>query len=309
VISAHRGLAAIRGGFRAAGFVAWTLAAGGVLLCIRPFLRERLLAAGGAMTLHLWSRGLCRLLGIRIEVRGVPCRGPSLRVGNHTGYLDVVVLSAVAPAFFVSKDDLAGWPVLGYLGRSVGTLFLNRGRPRAVAETGEAMGKLFARNQSVIVFPEGTSTSGHDPAPFHSALFEPALRVNSGAGVPVQAVALSYDPRYSSDPDDLAAWTGSATFVPHLWRLLCSGGLNASAVFAEPVTNYGDRRAAATGTRNWIAAALSSRRETSSHGPGHGADLVRGGPHRLGSVRHRHRSTRLAEQGQIVGRIADRHSA
>jgi 1-acyl-sn-glycerol-3-phosphate acyltransferase len=313
---------------RAAGFIAWTLAVGAVWLCRRLFLRVEKRAAGGAWTLHVWSRGLCRLLGIRTVVEGEACRGPALRAGNHLGYLDVVTLAAVSPALFVSKDDLAGWPVLGFLGKSVGTLFLDRARPRTVAEVGEGMRNLFALGQAVIVFPEGTTTRGDTLAPFHSSLFEPALR----SCVPVQAAAISYAPRHPSDGPDLAAWVGDEAFVPHLWRLFCSHGLTARVTFQEPVSVYLDRRVAAAATRDWIAARLSERTdraqditgtevmdgatlrditggEPAPHGLGHGAGLVGGVQHGPRRVGHRHGSAGLAQKGQVVGRVADRHGA
>jgi 1-acyl-sn-glycerol-3-phosphate acyltransferase len=219
------------------------------------------------MTLHLWSRGLCVLLGIRVTVLGTPCPAPSLRVGNHIGYLDIIVLSATSPALFVSKDDLATWPILGYLGRSVGTIFLDRTRSRAVAEVSTKMSHLFADNRAVIVFPEGTTTDGRTVGPFHSSLFEPALRGANRRETPVQAVALSYGARTARDPHDLAAWTGDATFLPHFWHLLCARGVTVKTHFAEPTTGHTDRRAAATAARDWIAAALGG--EPAAHGLGH----------------------------------------
>lgn len=250
----------LRGVARAAGFVVWTLGLGGVWLGLRVFVPKRRQAAGGAMTLHLWSRGLCRLLGVRVVVDGEAVRGPTLRVGNHLGYLDIIVLAATSPALFVSKDDLAGWPVLGYLGKSVGTLFLDRTRPRAVAEVGEGMMSLFRRGQSVIVFPEGTTTDGRAVASFHSSLFEPALKMS----IPIQAVALKYE------PSELASWTGDATFAPHFWRLLRAPNVMVTATFAEPVSSYSDRRAAAAGTRQWIEKAALSRKPA-THGFSHSA--------------------------------------
>lgn len=312
----------MRGVLRAAGFIGWTLGVGGAWLCVRALSGSKRHASGGAFTLHVWSRGLCRLLGIRIEVRGIPCRGPVLRVGNHRGYLDVIVLAATAPALFVSKDDLAGWPVLGFLGKSAGTLFLDRTRPRAVTEVGEGMRALLsggARGQAVILFPEGTTTAGNTVQPFHSSLFEPALR----AGAAVQGAALAYAPRDPRDPPDLAAWTGGAAFVPHLWRLFQSRGLHARVVFQEPVSDYADRRAAAAGTREWITEELAKRAAAGTkkdstqprisgkippHGFGDAAGFVRGVAHRLRRLRHGHRASSLAQQGHVIGRIPNRHS-
>jgi len=266
-------LSHLRGVWRGVAFVVWTLSVGGAWLCLRPFVRGARRARGGALTLSLWSRGLCGLLGIRVAAEeaswnrhegsagksalSAASHTPYLIVSNHIGYLDVIVLSALAgrragarassgipcaPALFVSKDDLAGWPVMGPLGRSVGTLFLDRTRPRAVAEVAAGMRAAFAQGLSVIVFPEGTTTAGDVVQPFHTALFEPALR----AAIPVRGALLTYD------SPDLAAWTGDASFVPHLYRLFCSRGLDVRVALQPEVVREGDRRAVAETIRVWM---------------------------------------------------------
>ncbi len=207
----------------------------------------------GAKALHVWARGVCRVLGLRVEVAGTMCRAPALYVGNHVGYLDIIVLAATAPALFVSKDDLAHWPVLGFLAASVGTIFLDRTQPRAVIEAGERMAALFARDVSVIVFPEGTTTDGRDLAAFHPALFEPALRAREGDGIPVQAIAIRYE---AGAAHDLAVWTDDATFLPHFWKLLRARDIRANVWCAPPVTGFADRRAAAAETRAWITSVV-----------------------------------------------------
>jgi 1-acyl-sn-glycerol-3-phosphate acyltransferase len=142
---------------------------------------------------------------------------------------------------------------MGPLGKSVGTLFLDRERPRAVAEVSQGMRRAFGEGLSMIVFPEGTTTPGETVAAFHTALFEPALR----ADVPVQGVLLSYAPRHGRDPSDLAAWTGDASFVPHLYRLFRSGGLKVEARFKFAERSGGDRRAVAARVREWMLEEIS----------------------------------------------------
>ncbi len=242
-------------------------------------------------------------------IRGAPCRGPALLAGNHAGYLDVVALSAMSPALFVSKDDLAGWPVLGFLGRSVGTLFLKRGSPRAVTNVGNAMQAAFREGRRVIVFPEGTTSNGHCVLPFHPSLFEPALR----AGVPVQASAIAWTRKHPRDPEDLAVWIGDAEFLPHLWQLFCARGLTARIVFREAVSGYPDRRTAAESTRAWIVGVSDDGPVVGAndhlplqpppHGVGHATPLVRGLAHRIRGMRHGHRAPGTAQQRQVVGGV------
>ena len=255
-------LSHIRGMARAVGFMAWTLLVGGAWLGIRCFIPKHRRLRGAASTLSLWSRGLCRLLDIRVTTQEPFTAGrnqPRLLVSNHIGYLDVIVLASVSPALFVSKDDLAGWPVMGSLAKSVGTLFLDRKRPRAVAEVAAGMQRAFADGESVIVFPEGTTTNGKTVEAFHTALFEPALR----AAIPVQAAVLQYRIRSDLDPAGMAAWTGDASFVPHLYRLFCGHGLNVRIVFQEATVGMEvatDRRTVAMGIQAWMQRTLSEQR-------------------------------------------------
>lgn len=246
---------ALRGVVRALLFAAWTAGIAAAWLIRRRGMRgaARHLAPHGARTLHLWARGTCRILGLRVEASGSACRSAVLCVSNHTGYLDIVVLAATGPSLFVSKDDLARWPVLGSLAASVGTVFLDRTRARGVVDAAARMADLFTAGVPVILFPEGTTTDGgrygHEPAPFHAALFDPAIR----AGVPVQAVALDY-----RKGRPFAVWTGHETFLPHFWKLLCTSGVTVRARYAEPVPGHTNRHVAAGAARSWIVETLRS---------------------------------------------------
>ncbi len=60
---------------------------------------------------HWYHRQVCRILGVRIEVDGAVAHDrPVLLVANHTSWLDIPVLSAVAPVSFVAKKEVAGCP-------------------------------------------------------------------------------------------------------------------------------------------------------------------------------------------------------
>ena len=66
-----------------------------------------------------------RSLGIRNCVEGRPPRD-GLVVPNHLSYLDIVILSAAMPCFFVAKVEMNRWPFFGRAARSGGTLFIDR---------------------------------------------------------------------------------------------------------------------------------------------------------------------------------------
>ena len=100
-----------------------------LVLCVVRFWLGRL---QGPYTLErraLWLHSTARLvmtslgIGARLEGRP-PTHG--LVVANHLSYLDIVILSAVMPCFFVSKVEVDGWPFFGEAARSGGTIFLDR---------------------------------------------------------------------------------------------------------------------------------------------------------------------------------------
>src|SRR5262249_12595697 len=69
--------------------------------------------------------------------------------------------------------------------------------------------------ESVVVFPEGTTSEGGEVGRFHAAFFQAAV----DAGVPVQPVAIHY-PTRDGAPDPAAAFVGEMTFVESLARVL-----------------------------------------------------------------------------------------
>ena len=110
----------------------------------------------------------------------VPSRG--LLISNHLGYLDILVLSAITPAVFVSKREVKFWPVFGQFAQMAGTLFVNRERRTQVGHVNDEIQNALDDGALVVLFPEGKSSNGADVLPFKSALLEPAAR-RTGAAV------------------------------------------------------------------------------------------------------------------------------
>ena len=70
----------------------------------------------------VWARTVCRAIGLRAHVEGSAPRRPFVLVTNHMGYLDIVVLMAQAPAVFVSRGDVANWPMQASAGSEISGL-------------------------------------------------------------------------------------------------------------------------------------------------------------------------------------------
>jgi 1-acyl-sn-glycerol-3-phosphate acyltransferase len=230
----------LRTAARLGALTPWT--AGCFLVWLAGALPAALLgriAAWRALAQHHWSRGVCALCGVRFEVHGSAPRGGALLVANHLSYLDILVLGALFPCTFVSKAEVARWPVVGFLARALGTLFLERERKRDLGRVNEELQKRLARGEALVLFPEGTSTSGAQVLPFRPALLEPAVAL----GLPVHYAALQYaTPPGERPASEVVCWWGDMRFLPHFLALLALPSIEVALVFGDEPVRSADRK-------------------------------------------------------------------
>jgi len=208
----------------------------------------------GPMTLErraLWLQGAARwilkVLDIRSQVEGQP-PACGLVVSNHLSYLDIIIISATMPCFFVAKMEIVGWPFFGRAARSGGTIFLDRSSLASATTVAEQITERLELPVPVLLFPEGTSTDGAQVLRFHSRLIEPAIT----AGAPITAAAIRYVIEGGVEERELC-WYGDEEFITHLWKVLGVKGFAAQLHFGEPRI-YSDRRVAADETHAEIMA-------------------------------------------------------
>jgi 1-acyl-sn-glycerol-3-phosphate acyltransferase len=201
------------------------------------------LLSGAARSIRERVRWLSRVavrhakwMGLNIRVHGEIPRG-GLIVANHVSYADIVALSAVAACAFVSKKEVAGWPLFGLYARCGATIFVDRERRSAVADVAGEMRERLDAGVPLALFPEGTSTGGSDVLPFRSSLFEPVVEL----GCPVTACALHYSLEGGSVADEVAYWR-DMTLAPHLLNLLGKNGVTLDIRFGPPSRRTGDRK-------------------------------------------------------------------
>ncbi|TFG51288.1 MAG: 1-acyl-sn-glycerol-3-phosphate acyltransferase [Gemmatimonadales bacterium] len=218
------------------------------LLLAAPFPGVR--SRGRRGMLGLWSRGVCRLLRVRIRVEGAIPPRPFLLVSNHLGYLDIPVLAAAAPSRFVAKSEVREWPGIGNLARAAGTIFVNRRSPRDALRTTEALGAAIADGESVIIFAEATSSPGERVLPFRPALLEWAART----AYPVHYASLHYRTPPGGPPaHEAVCWWGDMTFMGHLPGLARLPWIEATVRFGASPVQEGERRALAARLHRAVA--------------------------------------------------------
>ena len=199
-----------------------------------------------------WSARMLRALGIELAVRGSVHPGPVLLVANHISWVDILAIDAVHPARFVSKADVKRWPLIGYLVASGGTLFIERERKRDALRVVHQIAEALKAGDIVAVFPEGTTSDGHDVLPFHANLLQAAIATEA----PVQPIVLRYRDARSA-VSQAASYVGDTSLLASMWATVMAQGLVAEVfVDAAQATAHADRRALAEHLRDGIVARL-----------------------------------------------------
>ena len=164
-------------------------------------------------------RSVLDSLGIGSEVEGQPpTRG--LVVSNHLSYLDILIISAVMPCFFVAKMEIVGWPFFGKAARTGGTIFSTGRAWRARCQWPSRSAERLKLPVPVLLFPEGTSTDGAQVLRFHSRLIDPA----TSAGAPITTAAIRYVVEDGKVEERELCWYGDESFLTHMWKVLGVAG-------------------------------------------------------------------------------------
>jgi len=213
----------------------WALAALAVLFAIfLPFrwvdlvaarLAGRRVTALGAGVVRVWAGQALPSLGLRYVQNGTPMRQGGAFVANHSSWIDIVALQRAAAPFLVSKAEVRTWPLIGQVGRAIGTMFIDRRPAEAKRQEAELLARL-ARGDRMAIFPEGTSTDGQRVLPFKSALFGVFFAPGLNGRIAVQPVTIAYRPR-AGLPASFYGWWGEMDFASHLRDVLArsTGGV------------------------------------------------------------------------------------
>jgi 1-acyl-sn-glycerol-3-phosphate acyltransferase len=185
----------------------------------------------------LYFRILCRLMGVQIHVVGqrVVCH-PLLIVSNHVSWLDIPVISSVAPVVFVAKQDIAHLPVFGALAKLGRSIFVDRRRRSHVKVVNHKIAQSLLEGDPVVLFAEGTSTDGNVVLPFRSALIGSVGQAIAVGGrdhkeICVQPLSITY----VGDNRDSIALYGTMDLHRHVMQVLRNGNINVVLTWGEPI--------------------------------------------------------------------------
>ena len=121
----------------------------------------------------------------------VPSSGPYILVGNHCSNLDPPFAGAAVGhstgrvIYFMAKQEIRHWPLIGWLARSSGVFFVRRGDGDRAAQR-IALSHL-AAGEPIGIFPEGTRSRDGKLGEAKSGVALLAMR----SGVPLLPIGIS----------------------------------------------------------------------------------------------------------------------
>lgn len=186
-----------------------------------------------------WARIALVILGVRTRIRGSRPSSSLYIVANHLSYLDIPLLFSQIGCVFVAKAELRNWPLLGFLMRSIGTIFVDRGSKKDVVRVNALIEQAIRENKTVVVFPEGTTSGGTDVLPFKPPLLEFPAQTKT----PVSCATIHYStPEEESPAHRSVCWWGDMPFASHFFHLLKLSRIDATVEFGRISIQHSDRK-------------------------------------------------------------------
>jgi 1-acyl-sn-glycerol-3-phosphate acyltransferase len=187
---------------------------------------------------------LSHILGMRVRIKGaVSPHHPTLFISNHISYLDILAIASTMPISFVSKAEVATWPLFGLLSTLQDTVFIKR-MPRLTHQQSNVIADFLNTGKNLVIFPEGTSTDGTHLLPFKSSLLQSVFSVPH-EGIHIQPIAISC--AHMGGKASLYPWYGDMTLASHIWKIFQESGYEITLHFlpALPASQFDDRKALA----------------------------------------------------------------
>ena len=122
------------------------------------------------MRVFMWF--LLKTAGIRVRVHGkLVAHRPLLVITNHISIFEIASFPVAFGGSFVAKKEIESWPVVGWVAKKFGVIFVDR-RPSHAAEALAVVQKTVKSvSYPMFLFPEGTTTNGAYVKAFKSTLF------------------------------------------------------------------------------------------------------------------------------------------
>lgn len=224
-----------------------SLVFGGLAVLLLVRLAERPLCGLNRPVTPFITQFVCRnafrILGMGFSTQGKLMSQRGAVVANHSSWLDIFALNAMGRVYFVSKSEVARWPLIGWLARATGTVFIDR-NPRQAREQTDLFEMRLAAGHKLLFFPEGTSTDGLQVLSFKTTLFQAFFTQTLRAKIHIQPVSVVYH-RPGGESAQFYGWWGDMEFAPHLLKIMATwrqGGVEVIYHAPVAVADFPDRK-------------------------------------------------------------------
>ena len=199
-----------------------------------------------------YMRELTTHLGLKIQVKNAVVaaeKTPAIFVSNHISYLDIpVIMCKVPQASFVSKAEVAAWPLIGRAAQRIGTVFVSRGCKKSRQAVRESIAQAIVKERkSIAVFPSGTTKIVKSES-WRRGVFEIAQEYK----IPIIPIRIMYTPLRK------AAYIDKDNLVLHLFALMKGAPLKVEVEFGSP-RYISDAPQDATFIQQWCEEGMPSK--------------------------------------------------
>ena len=194
---------------------------------------------------QIFHKLLLWLINVNVEIEGKsnPGNVPTLYVSNHLSYLDIPVLGSKINGRFIAKNEISNWPIMGYLSKIGNTIFINRNLS-FLKRNKSIIYDFISKGNSIILFPEGTTSDGIRVLRFKSSLLTSLEQKN----ILIQPIVINYE-SINGIPlnrwlKPIIAWYGDMDLKPHLINVLKLFSIKAKITFLPPLNgkNFTNRK-------------------------------------------------------------------
>lgn len=139
-----------------------------------------------------WIKLIVPILGFKASLKGtIPTEGVFLFVSNHRSFSDPLIMLRYIDAFPLAKAEVNGYPFIGVGARITGILYVERDKASSRQGARLAIRDTLEQNQSVLIYPEGTTSDDEGTTPFKRGSFQVAADLD----IPVVPIAIEYQDR------------------------------------------------------------------------------------------------------------------
>lgn len=192
--------------------------------------------------MFVWAKGMRLILNIHIQKEGIPPSPPFFLVSNHLSYVDIIPIYLNLNCTFVAKKEVRSWPLLGFMVKTTGVVFVDRSRKRDITRVNEILSQSLNKYQGMVLFPEGTTSGGERVLPFRPSLLDyPAVN-----NIPVYYASIQY--KTDEESGDLPAeqsvcfYGAREPFHEHVLKLASNRRIDCKITFCSEPVQCDDRK-------------------------------------------------------------------